>query len=68
MFKKLRQLQFENENMKLEVNAKLKIIEKLKTDLKETDRLRTDLEMLKNEVDVANKKVSTFEKLMKDSK
>lgn len=54
--------------MKLEVNAKLKIIEKLKTDLKETDRLRTDLEMLRNEVDVANKKVSTYEKLMKDSK
>ena len=34
--------------MKLEVNAKLKIIEKLKTDLKEVDKLKTDLEIFKN--------------------
>lgn len=44
----MRQMQFENENMKLEVNAKLKIIEKLKIDLKETDTLKTELEVLRN--------------------
>jgi len=41
-------MQFENENMKLEVNAKLKIIEKLKIDLKETDTLKTELDVLRN--------------------
>ena len=40
IYKKLRELQYENENVKLEVNAKSKIIEKLKNDLKEKDKLK----------------------------
>ena len=43
ILKKLRDLQFENENVKLEVNAKLKIIEKLKGDLKDQDQLKVQL-------------------------
>lgn len=56
----MRDLQFENENVKLEVNAKLKIIEKLKNDLKEQDKLKIQLEVFKNQMDVANKKVVTY--------
>ena len=34
--------------MKLEANAKLKIIEKLKLDLKEKDKLKAELDICKN--------------------
>jgi len=51
--------------MKIEVNSKMRIVEKLKIDLKEKDKYKAEVELLKNEIEMANRKVFTFEKLMK---
>lgn len=64
----MRSLQFENENVKMEVNAKMQFIEKLKNDLKEQENIKMQMEMYKNQMEVANHKVSTYERLMKESK
>lgn len=64
----MRSLQFENENVKMEVNAKMQFIEKLKNDLKEQENIKMQMEMYKNQMEVANRKVSTYERLMKESK
>lgn len=37
-------------------------------DVKETENLRTEVGICRNEIEIANKKVSTYEKLMKESK
>lgn len=52
----------------MEVNAKMQFIEKLKNDLKEQENIKMQMEMYKNQMEVANRKVSTYERLMKESK
>lgn len=54
--------------MKLEISTKGKIIEKLKGEAKEKDRLRSEVELLANELEVAGRRRVEVEKLLRETK
>ena len=54
--------------MKLESSSKNKIIEKLKGSVLEGEKYKSQVELLKNEIEIANRKVFSFERILKDNK
>ena len=68
IFKKLREMQTENEGLKLQISTKGKIIEKLKGDVKEKDRLKSEVELLANELEVAARRKVEIERLLRQTK